>query len=99
VSAGDTFPPVPPPDGERPGTADTLDSPLLTPDELAAILKASTRTVRRLDDEGKIPAALRFGRLKRWRSAEIDEWLAAGAPDRREWNAIRSTRARRRIPG
>jgi predicted DNA-binding transcriptional regulator AlpA len=57
---------------------------------LAALLKVSPRTVRRLDDRGKIPEALQFGGCKRWSVAEIEAWIAAGAPPRSQWRSMRT---------
>jgi excisionase family DNA binding protein len=57
---------------------------------VAALLQVSARTVRRLDDAGKLPAALRFGTSKRWLRTDIEAWLRAGAPPRKQWSAMRS---------
>lgn len=75
---------------------DLLDSgPLLmSAIDVARELKASLRTVRRLDDAGKLPLPVRVGRLVRWRRDELARWIAAGCPDRREWQA-RQAPARR----
>lgn len=43
-------------------------------------LGVSPRTLRRLLDAGKTPAPIRVGRCLRWRSVEIDAWIAAGCP-------------------
>jgi excisionase family DNA binding protein len=64
-------------------------SPVYTPDELAAALQVSTRTLYRLDSSGKLPRPVSVGRSLRWRRDEILAWLAAGAPKRREWEATR----------
>jgi hypothetical protein len=56
---------------------------------LAALLKVSPRQILRLDSAGKIPAALEFGRCKRWNVEEIRDWLRAGGPPRRRWQAMR----------
>jgi excisionase family DNA binding protein len=72
------------------------DSTLTTIRELAGLLKVSERQVRRLDSAGKLPASIRVGSAKRWRSDELDAWIGAGCPDRDAWNAIRATASRRR---
>lgn len=59
--------------------------------ELATCLGVSLRHVRRLDALGKLPEPIRLGRSVRWPVAEIDAWLAAGAPDRHKWNAMRKS--------
>jgi len=56
---------------------------------LAEMLCCSVRHVERQDVSGKLPAPIRIGRAKRWRITEIDAWLEAGCPDRREWNAMK----------
>lgn len=57
---------------------------------LAKLLCAGIRTVRTWDAAGKLPAPIRIGGRVVWRVAEIRDWLAAGAPDRTAWTAIRS---------
>lgn len=56
---------------------------------VARLLECSARHVERLDCAGKIPAPVRLGRAKRWNLAELREWLAAGAPDRLTWIAMK----------
>jgi excisionase family DNA binding protein len=50
------------------GTYDVLD--------LAALMKCSTRHVRRMIDAREIPGLIRFGRLVRFHKRIVDEWLA-----------------------
>jgi len=57
--------------------------------DLAQRLGVSLRHVRRLDSVGKVPKPLRLGRSIRWRMAEIQAWLEAGAPDRKSWQAMK----------
>lgn len=67
---------------------------LMTPDDLAAALQVSTRTLRRLELLGRIgPRALSIGRGIRYRTEEVGRWVAAGCPDRDTWQA--RTRDRR----
>lgn len=54
---------------------------------LAKLLCAGVRTVRTWDAAGKLPAPIRIGGRVVWRIAEIKAWLAAGAPNRAEWEA------------
>ena len=84
-------PDEPNPAPREPTPADTTNAEplLLSAADLSRELGISARTIRRLDLEGKIPAPVRIGRAVRWRRDEIVEWLAAGAPDRAEWLAIR----------
>ena len=60
--------------------------------ELAEMLGLSVRTIRRLDCSGKLPRPVRIGGAVRWRTEEITRWLAAGCPDRKEWEALRLAR-------
>lgn len=46
--------------------------------DIARMLQASTRHVRRLADSGAMPRPVHLGRLVRWRRADVDAWLAAG---------------------
>ena len=59
---------------------------------LARLLDCGVRTVRTLDAGGRLPAPIRIGGRVVWRVAEIRAWLAAGAPDRQTWEAIRAAR-------
>jgi len=65
-------------------------APLLwTPDDLAAALQVSVRTLRRQELLGKIgPRPLTIGRGLRYRVDEIRAWVAAGVPDRDTWRAM-----------
>ncbi len=54
-------------------------------------LSLSKRQIFRLNSCGKIPAPIRIGGAVRWSAEEISAWLAASAPDRRTWEAMRST--------
>jgi excisionase family DNA binding protein len=58
---------------------------LLTVDDVAAMLRISTRTVRRMADSGQMPRPLRLSSCLRFRRAELDLWIADGCPrcDRR----------------
>lgn len=59
--------------------------------ELAAALGVSTATLDRLDSAGKVPRAIKLGGRKLWRRAEVEAWLAANAPERAEWELLRTT--------
>lgn len=65
-------------------------APLLwTPDDLAAALQVSVRTLRRQELLGKIgPRPLTIGRAIRYRVDEVRRWIAAGVPDRDTWRAM-----------
>lgn len=57
---------------------------------LAKLLGAGVRTVRTWDAAGKLPAPIHIGGKVVWRTDEIRDWLAAGAPRRDEWQARRA---------
>ena len=71
------------------------DPPALTlsPSELAGELRVSVKTITRMDQSGKLPAAFRVGHGKRWLRSTIIAWLADGCPCRREWEAMRQDAA------
>ncbi len=59
---------------------------------LGRMLTLSTRSIRRLDSAGNLPAPLRIGGAVRWPldgPGGIRSWLAAGAPDRARFAKIR----------
>jgi excisionase family DNA binding protein len=72
-------------------TSDPALPLVLSAGDLARELGISTRTIRRLDLEGKLPAPVRIGRAVRWPRQIIVEWIAAGAPSRLEWETNRGT--------
>jgi len=61
---------------------------LLSAKELGKVLSLSKRQVFRLNSCGKIPAPLRIGGSVRWSESTIVAWLAAGAPDRKTFEAM-----------
>jgi len=61
---------------------------LLTAKELGARLSLSKRQIFRLNSCGKLPKPLRIGGSVRWAESTIAKWLAAGAPDRRTFEAM-----------
>lgn len=52
-------------------------------------LSLSKRQIFRLNSCGKIPAPIRIGGAVRWSAEEISAWLAAGAKDRKTWEAMK----------
>ncbi len=71
--------------GERPDS----EAILLTKADLARELRASVKTIDRLDNAGRLPRAVRIGRAKRWARQTIVEWIAAGCPDREDFERFR----------
>src|SRR5262245_2644714 len=55
---------------------------------LAALLARSVPSLHRDDAAGRLPAALRIGGSKRWRYAEIVEWVELGCPSRSEFEVL-----------
>lgn len=49
--------------------------------DLAALMKCSTRHVRRMIDAGEIPGVIRFGRLVRFHKGIVNDWLAGKAEE------------------
>jgi len=58
---------------------------LLTSDGLARLLNISKRTLMRLRSVGKLPRPIQLGRLVRWRTTEVHEWVEAGCPALAIW--------------
>ena len=59
--------------------------------ELSKLLQRSVASLHRDDAAGRLPAGLKLGASKRWRYAEIADWVAAGMPDRKNWAARASS--------
>jgi predicted DNA-binding transcriptional regulator AlpA len=57
---------------------------------LGRMLRLSRRELYRLEDAGRIPAAIVFGTCKRWPIEEIETWVRAGCPPRKSWQNLRS---------
>lgn len=62
---------------------------LLTAKAVGEMLSLSKRQIFRLNACGKIPAPIRISGAVRWSAQEISSWLAAGAVDRRTWEAMK----------
>lgn len=65
--------------------------------QVAEYLGYSLRKVRDDDAKGRIPAPVRFGRLKRWDSRELASWSDSGCPTRAQWERIKPSVAARAI--
>lgn len=68
-------------DSERPDAI----AMLLTKADLARELRTSSKTIDRMDNAGKLPRPVRVGRAKRWGRQTIVAWIAAGCPDRHDF--------------
>ena len=78
----------------RPTNSENPIAPLaLDRVSLAAALQCSARHVDELDRRGLLPRPIVLSdsasrAMKRWPTALISAWLAAGAPPRREWESM-----------
>ena len=57
--------------------------------QLAAALSLSRRQIHRLNACHKLFAPIRIGGSLRFSAKECADWLAAGAPDRKTWEAMK----------
>ena len=62
---------------------------LLSAEAVGKMLSLSHRQIFRLNASGKIPGPVRVGGAVRWSENAIAAWLAAGAPDRKTWQALK----------
>ena len=65
---------------------------LLSAKALGQKLSLSKRQIFRLNSCGKVPKPIRIGGSIRWSEQSISEWLAAGAPDRKTFEAMQQAR-------
>ena len=63
---------------------------------LAKLLAISKAHLYRLQAEEALLAPIQVGHVKRWRLAEVLEWIEAGCPPQKMWNAMRQSDARRK---
>jgi len=57
--------------------------------QASAMLNVSVRQLWRLNSTGGLPRPIRLGHCVRWRRAELEAFVQAGAPTREKWEAIR----------
>lgn len=60
-----------------PGSKPIAVDVLLTPADVAQVLRVSTRQIRAMTRAGRLPAPLRIGRLPRWRPADLDSFVSS----------------------
>jgi excisionase family DNA binding protein len=60
--------------------------------DLAQALNVGEATIWRWASAGKLPASIKLGGARRWRREEIERWVAACCPARREWEALTAAR-------
>lgn len=66
---------------------------LLSAKTLGQMLSLSKRQIFRLNSCGKLPSPIRIGGSVRWAESTISEWLKAGAPDRRTFEAMQEAQS------
>lgn len=76
-------------ENDRRGDGKSLDRLALSADEVAAMLGISRAHVWKLASSGRMPRPIRLGRAVRWDRKNLEAWLAAGAPSRDRWEAVR----------
>lgn len=59
-----------------PSATPTELSKLVSTADLARVLGVDDRTVRRMRERGDLPPAIDLGSVLRWRSDDIDQWIA-----------------------
>jgi predicted DNA-binding transcriptional regulator AlpA len=70
------------------GVTETVE-PLLLPAEVAACLCGRSRASWWRDHAAdRVPAPIRLGGRTLWRAEELRQWVAAGCPERRTWEAL-----------
>lgn len=57
--------------------------------DVARKLNVSRRHVSALNASGRLPRPVKLGRRTVWVADELRAWLAAGAPERSRWEAMR----------
>ena len=60
---------------------------LIDINSVATMLGRSPRSIYRDESAGRMPKPIKLGGSKKWRQAEIREWIAAGCPNRQKWEA------------
>lgn len=78
-----------------PAARNSTDPLLIDAEEFGRLLKVSAKTIDRLLARKKLPRPTLLGRQRRWRRREIEEWVAAGMPDQREWDRLQRENERK----
>jgi predicted DNA-binding transcriptional regulator AlpA len=73
------------------GTAKApVESTTFSGDQLAKRLSVSRRHIAVMEKRGELPKPLKLGMCLRWDRAEIESWIAAGAPARQIWDDLKN---------
>ena len=60
---------------------------LLTAKALAKILSTSVRSIWRYRSSGRLPKTVKIAGAIRWKQQDIEQWIALGCPDYKEFEA------------
>ena len=55
----------------------TTQTTLLTYKDVTAIAQVTRKTIWKWEKEGKFPSPIKVNGVVRWRSSDIDDWVAA----------------------
>jgi excisionase family DNA binding protein len=81
-------------DEECQDAAATVAGPLLVDArELARLLDVSVATIWRLKAAGQLPRPVKLGSSTRWRRDEVENWIRAGCPALKTWEARQALRS------
>lgn len=58
-------------------------------EDAAKMLGVSITHFKNLHAKGQCPRPVRLGRRTVWHVSELESWIAAGAPNREEWEGIK----------
>ncbi len=72
------------------GPAEALQPLLVSIRDLTRLLARSEIALHRDDAAGRLPKPIRLGGSKRWRLADVQEWVRLGCPSRAEYEARRA---------
>ncbi len=64
-----------------------MDKRLGTVKDVSDRLGVSERAIWKWNSMGKLPEPIRLGRSVRWDLDELERWIDASCPARREWEA------------
>lgn len=57
--------------------------------QAARLINVSVRQLWRLNSTGRLPKPIRLGNCVRWRKAELEAFIQAGAPHREKWEQMK----------
>ncbi len=72
----------------------TTEALTLNAGQGARLLGISRAHFYRLHSAGQVPLPIHLGNAVRWVRQELEDWLAAGAPSRAQWEAMKKSQKR-----